>query len=101
MFSKIFSSVSLANEFSSLLLKRISNPLQTSRIINLTLDIQKILNNPDSKADVISKIMNLLVSFKKEHPKDFDEIWIVLKELLENYEKNPDDINKNLKEIFK
>lgn len=47
MFSKIFSSLSLANAFKGFLFKRISSPMQSARIISMVLDIKNAFN--DSK----------------------------------------------------
>ncbi|HEF4084680.1 TPA: hypothetical protein SAH81_000223 [Campylobacter jejuni] len=53
MFSKIFSSLSLANAFKGFLFKRISSPMQSARIISMVLDIKNAFN--DNK-DVGGKI---------------------------------------------
>ncbi|MCQ2984196.1 hypothetical protein JT096_05055 [Helicobacter pylori] len=39
--------------------------------------------------------------FKKENPQDFNELFEILKELIQEYEQNPDEIKKNLKEVLK
>lgn len=44
MFSKIFSSLSLANAFKGFLFKRISSPMQSARIISMVLDIKNAFN---------------------------------------------------------
>ncbi|GAA8899469.1 hypothetical protein HpSIM26_11480 [Helicobacter pylori] len=101
MFSKICSSIKLANLFKGFLCKRIANPAQSTRIISLVLDIKNALegeNDPSSKA---GKTLDLIVGFKKEYPQDFDELFEILKELIQEYEQNPDEIKQNLKEILK
>ncbi|WP_338420825.1 hypothetical protein [Helicobacter pylori] len=41
------------------------------------------------------------MKFKKEHPQDFNELFEILKDLIQEYEQNPDEIKQNLKEILK
>ncbi|GAA8544717.1 hypothetical protein KYTH14_12890 [Helicobacter pylori] len=101
MFSKICSSFKLANALKCFLFKRISNPVQSARIANMVLDIKNALegeNDPSSKA---GKTLDLIVGFKKENPQDFDELFEILKELIQEYEKNPDEVKQNLTEIIK
>ncbi|GAA7170565.1 hypothetical protein HpBGD53_04280 [Helicobacter pylori] len=101
MFSKICSSLKLANTLKGFLCKRISSPVQTTRIANMVLDIKNALeseNDPSSKA---GKTLDLIVGFKKEYPQDFNELFEILKELIQEYEQNPDEIKKNLKEVLK
>ncbi|AHZ25332.1 hypothetical protein [Helicobacter pylori] len=101
MFSKICSSLKLLNALKGFLFKRISSPVQSARIANMVLDIKNALegeNDPSNKAD---KTLDLIVGFKKENPQDFDELFEILKELIQEYEQNPDEIKKNLKEILK
>ncbi len=101
MFSKICPTFKLANLFKGFLFKRISSPMQSTRIANMILDIKNALegeNDPSSKA---GKTLDLIVGFKKEYPQDFDELFEILKELIQEYEQNPDEIKKNLKEILK
>ncbi len=101
MISKICSSIKLANLFKGFLCKRIANPMQSTRIISLALDIKNVFekeNDPSSKA---GKTLDLIVGFKKEYPQDFDELFEILKELIQEYEQNPDEIKQNLKEILK
>ncbi|WP_052805464.1 hypothetical protein [Campylobacter jejuni] len=40
-------------------------------------------------------------NFKKEHPQDFNELFEILKDLIQEYEQNPNEIKQNLKEILK
>ncbi|GAA9963852.1 hypothetical protein VN0921_06580 [Helicobacter pylori] len=101
MFSKICSSFKLANLFKGFLCKRIANPAQSARIISLALGIKNVFekeNDPSSKA---GKTLDLVVKFKKEHPQDFNELFEILKDLIQEYEKNPDEIKQNLTEIIK
>lgn len=71
MFSKIFSSLSLANAFKGFLFKRISSPMQSARIISMVLDIKNAFNDSKDQASSICKTLDLIVNFKKEHPQDF------------------------------
>ncbi|EJB84636.1 hypothetical protein [Helicobacter pylori] len=101
MFSKICPTLKLLNAFRGSLFKRISSPVQTTRIANMILHIKNALegeNDPSSKA---GKTLDLIVGFKKEYPQDFDELFEILKELIQEYEQNPDEIKNNLKEILK
>lgn len=101
MFSKICPTLKLLNAFKGSLFKRISSPVQTTRIANMILDIKNALegeNDPSSKA---GKTLDLIVGFKKEYPQDFNELFEILKELIQEYEQNPDEIKKNLKEVLK
>ncbi len=56
MFSKIFSSLSLANAFKGFLFKRISSPMQSARIISMVLDIKMLLMTAKIKQVVFVKL---------------------------------------------
>ncbi|GAA9351297.1 hypothetical protein TH0610_09720 [Helicobacter pylori] len=101
MFSKICSSFKLANLFKGFLCKRIASPMQTTRIANMILDIKNALEGENDPSNNIGKTLDLIVGFKKENPQDFDELFEILKELIQEYEQNPDEIKQNLKEILK
>ncbi|GHR91619.1 hypothetical protein VN1279_07540 [Helicobacter pylori] len=101
MISKICSSIKLANSFKGFLCKRIASPMQSARIINLALDIKNVFEKENDPSNKIGKILDLIVGFKKENPQDFDELFPILKDLIQEYEKNPDEIKQNLTEIIK
>ncbi|WQT15563.1 hypothetical protein E5A79_03810 [Helicobacter pylori] len=101
MFSKICSSFKLANLFKGFLFKRIASPVQSTRITNLALDIKNVFEKENDPSNKIGKTLDLVVKFKKEHPQDFDELFEILKELIQEYEKNPDEVKQNLTEILK
>lgn len=101
MFSKICSSLKLLNALKGFLFKRISSPVQSARIISLALDIKNVFEKENDPSNKIGKTLDLIVGFKKENPQDFDELFEILKELIQEYEQNPDEIKKNLKEILK
>lgn len=101
MFSKIFSSLSLQMRFKGFLFKRISSPMQSARIISMVLDIKNAFNDSKDQASSICKTLDLIVNFKKEHPQDFNELFEILKDLIQEYEQNPNEIKQNLKEILK
>ncbi|GAA8011777.1 hypothetical protein HpCS36_09290 [Helicobacter pylori] len=101
MFSQICSTIKLANLFKGFLCKRIANPTQSARIISLVLDIKNVFEKENDPSSNIGKTLDLIVGFKKENPQDFDELFEILKELIQEYEQNPDEIKQNLKEILK
>lgn len=101
MFSKICSSFKLANAFKGFICKRISSPGQSTRIANMILDIKNALEGENDPSNKAGKTLDLVVKFKKEHPQDFDELFEILKDLIQEYEQNPDEIKQNLKEILK
>ncbi|GAA8125112.1 hypothetical protein HpBT110_06520 [Helicobacter pylori] len=101
MFSKICSSIKLANLFKGFLFKRIASPVQSACIISLALDIKNVFEKENDPSSNISKTLDLIVGFKKENPQDFDELFEILKDLIQEYEKNPDEIKQNLIEIIK
>ncbi|GAA7682734.1 hypothetical protein COL0001_05720 [Helicobacter pylori] len=101
MFSKICSSIKLANLFKGFLFKRISSPMQSTRIVNMILNIKNALESENDLSNNIGKTLDLIVGFKKENPQDFDELFEILKELIQEYEKNPDEVKQNLTEILK
>ncbi|QQW95001.1 hypothetical protein HG557_02965 [Helicobacter pylori] len=101
MFSKICSSFKLANLFKGSLFKRIANPMQSTRITNMILNIKNALEGENDPSNKIGKTLNLIVGFKKENPQDFDELFEILKDLIQEYEKNPDEVKQNLTEILK
>ncbi len=101
MISKICSSFKLANSFKGFLCKRIANPMQTARITNMVLDIKNVFEKENDLSNKIGKTLDLIVGFKKENPQDFDELFQILKDLIQEYEKNPEEVKQNLTEIIK
>ncbi|OPG47076.1 hypothetical protein [Helicobacter pylori] len=101
MFSKICPTLKLLNAFKSSLFKRISSPVQTTRITKMVLDIKNALEGENDPSNKAGKTLDLIVGFKKEYPQDFDELFEILKDLIQEYEQNPDEIKQNLKEILK
>ncbi len=101
MFSKICSSLKLLNALKGFLFKRISSPVQSAHIISLVLDIKKVFEKENDLSNNIGKTLDLIVGFKKEYPQDFDELFEILKELIQEYEKNPEEVKQNLTEILK
>ncbi|GHQ40103.1 hypothetical protein VN0355_07440 [Helicobacter pylori] len=101
MFSKICASFKLANAFKGFICKRISSPGQSTRITKMVLDIKNALEGENDPSNNIGKTLDLIVGFKKENPQDFDELFQILKDLIQEYEKNPDEIKQNLTEIIK
>ncbi|RKV46421.1 hypothetical protein [Helicobacter pylori] len=101
MFSKICPTLKLLNAFKSSLFKRISSPVQTTRITKMVLGIKNALEGENDPSNKAGKTLDLIVGFKKEHPQDFNELFEILKELIQEYEQNPDEIKQNLKEILK
>ncbi|WQT67448.1 hypothetical protein E5D99_03435 [Helicobacter pylori] len=101
MFSKICSSFKLANLFKGFLFKRIASPMQSTRIANMILNIINAFKSENDLSNNIGKTLDLIVGFKKENPQDFDELFEILKELIQEYEKNPDEVKQNLTEILK
>ncbi|GAA8521981.1 hypothetical protein HpBT268_06580 [Helicobacter pylori] len=101
MFSKICSSIKLANLFKGFLCKRIASPAQSARIISLVLGIKNVFEKENDPSNNIGKTLDLIVGFKKENPQDFNELFEILKELIQEYEQNPDEIKQNLKEVLK
>ncbi|OOQ11935.1 hypothetical protein [Helicobacter pylori] len=101
MFSKICPTLKLLNAFKSSLFKRISSPVQTTRITKMVLGIKNALEGENDPSNKAGKTLDLIVGFKKEHPQDFNELFEILKDLIQEYEQNPDEIKQNLKEIIK
>ena len=93
MFSKILSALSLANSFKAMIFKRLSSPVQSAYLGSLVWDIINILNGDQQDSEKICQILDLLSDFKNKHPEDFDKI-------VDEYEKNPSEVKKNLKELF-
>ncbi|WP_243877399.1 hypothetical protein [Helicobacter pylori] len=81
--------------------KRISSPGQSTRITKMVLSIKDAFNDDKDPLNNACEALDLVVKFKKEHPQDFNELFEILKELIQEYEQNPDEIKKNLKEILK
>ncbi|WP_237712925.1 hypothetical protein [Helicobacter pylori] len=81
--------------------KRISSPGQSARITKMVLGIKDALEGENDPSNKIGKTLDLIVGFKKENPQDFDELFEILKELIQEYEKNPDEVKQNLTEILK
>nr|WP_240444126.1 hypothetical protein [Helicobacter pylori] len=75
--------------------------MQTTRIANMIWDIKNALEGENDPSNKAGKTLDLVVKFKKEHPQDFNELFEILKDLIQEYEQNPDEIKQNLKEILK
>lgn len=101
MFSKICSSLKLANAFKGFICKRISSPGQSARITKMVLGIKDAFNDDKDPLNNVCEALDLVVKFKKEYPQDFNELFEILKDLIQEYEQNPDEIKQNLKEILK
>ncbi|GAA7650604.1 hypothetical protein KVE13_03455 [Helicobacter pylori] len=101
MFSKICASFKLANAFKGFICKRISSPRQSARITKMVLGIKDAFNDNKDPLNNACEALDLVVKFKKEHPQDFNELFEILKDLIQEYEQNPDEIKQNLKEILK
>ncbi|MFP6261865.1 hypothetical protein ACLGDC_05530 [Helicobacter pylori] len=101
MFSKICASFKLANTLKGFLFKRISSPMQSTRITTMVLGIKDAFNDDKDPLNNACEALDLVVKFKKEYPQDFDELFEILKDLIQEYEQNPDEIKQNLKEILK
>lgn len=101
MFSKICASFKLANAFKGFICKRISSPTQSARIAKMVLGIKDAFNDDKDPLNNACEALDLVVKFKKEHPQDFNELFEILKDLIQEYEQNPDEIKQNLKEILK
>ncbi len=101
MFSKICPTLKLLNAFKGSLFKRISSPVQSARITKMVLGIKDAFNDDKDPLNNACEALDLVVKFKKEHPQDFDELFEILKDLIQEYEQNPDEIKQNLKEILK
>ncbi|WP_000623869.1 hypothetical protein [Helicobacter pylori] len=101
MISKICASFKLANAFKGFLFKRISSPMQSTRITSMVLGIKDAFNDDKDPLNNACEALDLVVKFKKEHPQDFNELFEILKDLIQEYEQNPDEIKQNLKEILK
>ncbi|WP_237003860.1 hypothetical protein [Helicobacter pylori] len=101
MISKICPSFKLAYLFKGSLFKRISSPVQSACIAKMILNIKNTLESEDDLSNNIGKTLDLIVGFKKENPQDFDELFEILKDLIQEYEKNPEEVKQNLTEILK
>ncbi len=62
---------------------------------------KKVFEKENDPSNNIGKTLDLIVGFKKENPQDFDELFQILKDLIQEYEKNPDEVKQNLTEIIK
>lgn len=87
--------------FKGFLFKRIASPVQSAHIISLALDIKNIFEKENDPSNNIGKTLDLIVGFKKENPQDFDELFQILKDLIQEYEKNPEEVKQNFTEIIK
>ncbi|WP_187848540.1 hypothetical protein [Helicobacter pylori] len=101
MISKICPSFKLAYLFKGSLFKRISSPVQSACIAKMIWNIKNALEGENDLSNRIGKTLDSIVGFKKENPQDFDELFEILKELIQEYEKNPDEVKQNLTEILK
>ncbi|KPH51933.1 hypothetical protein [Helicobacter pullorum] len=96
---KIFTILKLLNNFKGTIFKRISSPAQSARMIDFALEIKNIFFD-NSKDEALIKTLDRLVAYKNKYPNDIDEAFEILKEILNEYEKNPSEIKNNLKELL-
>ncbi|AGT74003.1 hypothetical protein HPSA20_0766 [Helicobacter pylori SouthAfrica20] len=75
--------------------------MQNYRITKMILGIKDAFNDDKDPLNNACEALDLVVKFKKEHPQDFNELFEILKDLIQEYEQNPDEIKQNLKEILK
>ncbi|EMH28630.1 hypothetical protein HMPREF1423_01350 [Helicobacter pylori GAM270ASi] len=75
--------------------------MQSARITKMVLGIKDAFNDDKDPLDNACEALDLVVKLKKEHPQDFNELFEILKDLIQEYEQNPDEIKQNLKEILK
>lgn len=80
--------------------KRIASPLQSKRLAKLFNNIKSCFKNEEDKILATINALDLLIAFKNDYPDDYEEIFKILDEILENYENNP-KVKSNLIEIFK
>ncbi|GAA8452163.1 hypothetical protein KKKH17_06740 [Helicobacter pylori] len=76
-------------------------PWESTRITKMVLGIKDAFNDDKDPLNNACEALDLVVKFKKEHPQDFNELFEILKDLIQEYEQNPDEIKQNLKEILK
>lgn len=100
MFDKFFSAFKLASDFKGLIFTRLSSPLQSAKIASFFWDLKGIFKAKNDTSEMIGKVLDKVVEFKKENPETYKELFVILDELLENYEKNPSEIKKNIKQLL-
>lgn len=101
MLDKISSSLSLASLFKGVLFKRLSSPMQTASIVNFCLELKKTYENEKDQAQMIFKILELVNDFKKNKPQDYAELFVILDEVLENFDENKAEFKKALENLLK
>ncbi len=69
MCSKICSSLKLADALKGFLSKRISSPMQSTRITDMILDIKNAFNDDKDLLNNACKTLDLIVNFKRSHPR--------------------------------
>lgn len=99
MLSKILNALNLANAFKSVLFKRFASPLQLKRFYELYSDLKECFAKEQDKARAVIKALDLLIEFKREYPKDYEEIFTILDEILKIYEEDS-RVKANLKEFL-
>lgn len=94
---KIFTYLS-RNELKGFLFERLTSPLQLNRFYEFYSDLKECFVKEQDKAKAVIKALDLLMEIKK-YPKDYEEIFIILDEILKIYEEDS-RVKANLKELL-
>lgn len=100
MIDKIYPALCLLKIFKDVIVERIDNPEESYKLIALGLKINDAYKEDRSTTDNICDILEVVSKFKKENPKDFNNIFSLLDEILTEYEKNDNSIRKHLRKIL-
>lgn len=99
-FSKISSVFGLACDFKSILFDRLKNPLQTKRIAEFLFGVKKVFESKDNKVEASFEALDLFVELKKNYPDDYQEILVIINDILKKYEEDPIKIQQRIKEFL-
>lgn len=100
MIDKIYPTLCLLKIFKDVIIDRIDNPEESYKLIALGLKINDAYKEDRSITDNICDILEVVSKFKKENPKDFNNIFSLLDEILIEYEKNDNSIRKHLRKLI-
>lgn len=99
--NKIQKIISLLFSYRSNVFDIISKPKQTYTYTKFAMHVSKIYSNEADKTEAVFTVLDEVLKFKKENPKDFEDLLLLLKGFLETYENEPENTKVNIIGILK
>lgn len=91
--------------FAPSLLTHFNDPKLSAKLIFLGLRLEECFKDfaqvsKNQQIDKVFEALDLILRFKKQHKSEFEKIFDILQDLLDNYKSNKNDILEAMKEIL-